>query len=51
MVRRMLANAGHPVEALVRLRFAGLTLGSLEVGEARAATDAEVEGLRSLVGQ
>jgi len=51
MVRRMLANAGHPVEALVRLRFAGLTLGALEVGETRAATDAEVEGLRALVGQ
>ena len=51
MVRRMLANAGHPVVALTRLRFASVELGALPVGEARALDDAEVAGLRALAGQ
>jgi len=51
MVRRMLANAGHPVVHLTRLRFASVALGTLPVGEARALDDAEVALLRALAGQ
>lgn len=49
MVRRMLANCGHPVVELKRLRHGSIELGSLGVGEFRDATDAEVEWARSLI--
>jgi len=45
MVRRMLANAGHPVEALHRLEYGGFSLGELDEGECRAATPQELEWL------
>jgi 23S rRNA pseudouridine2605 synthase len=44
MVRRMLANAGHPVEALHRLAYAGVRLGELPAGAWRFVEDAEVGG-------
>jgi 23S rRNA pseudouridine2605 synthase len=51
MVRRMLANAGHPVTALRRERFGAFTLGELPEGETRAATAAEIEWLQALKGR
>ena len=45
MVRRMLANAGHPVIALHRLRFGPFELGPLPVGEWRPATEVEMATL------
>ncbi len=42
MVRRMLANAGHPVAALRRERFGGFRLGDLAEGEIRPATAEEL---------
>jgi 23S rRNA pseudouridine2605 synthase len=44
MVRRMLANAGHPVLALHRLAYAGVQLGDLAPGAWRWVDDAEVGG-------
>lgn len=41
IVRRMLAEVGHPVEELVRRSFGPLNLGSLAVGELRELSDAE----------
>ncbi len=51
MVRRMLANAGYPVVHLTRLRFAGVDLGELASGEARALDATEVAALRTVAGQ
>jgi 23S rRNA pseudouridine2605 synthase len=45
-VKRMFAAVGHPVRALERTRFGPLRLGSLEPGEHRRLTAAEVERLR-----
>ena len=42
MVRRMLANLGHPVLALRRLSFGELTLGALEAGAWRPANADEL---------
>ena len=42
MVRRLLHNAGHSVVGLQRLRFGGISLGTLGVGECRPITDEEV---------
>jgi 23S rRNA pseudouridine2605 synthase len=39
MVRRMLANSGHPVLSLHRLRFGPFVLGDLEPGDWRPASD------------
>lgn len=44
MVRRMLANAGHPVVQLHRLAYAGVRLGELTPGAWRFVEDAEVGG-------
>jgi 23S rRNA pseudouridine2605 synthase len=44
-VRRMCEAVGHPVAALERVAFGALRLGSLEAGEARLLTPAEVERL------
>jgi 23S rRNA pseudouridine2605 synthase len=46
-VKRMLEALGHPVRHLHRSRYAGLTLGDLQPGEARELTDDEVERLKS----
>ena len=45
MVRRMLHNAGASVLALHRLRYGSISLGSLEVGNYRDVSDAELTGL------
>lgn len=50
MVRRMLANAGHPVESLRRVRFGELELGDLPAGAWRPATEAELAWVRGLQG-
>jgi 23S rRNA pseudouridine2605 synthase len=45
-VKRMLAAVGHPVTALHRSAYAGLTLEALGPGESRELTGPEVESLR-----
>ncbi len=47
-VKRMLEAVGHPVRALERVAFGPLRLGSLQIGEHRALSPAEIERLRSL---
>jgi len=49
MVRRILANCGHPVEELKRLRHGNIELGDLKVGEFREATEEEVEWAEKLM--
>ena len=49
MVRRILANSGYPVVELKRERHGNVTLGDLEVGEFRDATDEETEWAESLL--
>jgi len=49
MVRRMLANCGHPVVALQRLRHGNVELGDLKVGEFRHATEDEVTWAETLI--
>ncbi len=46
MVRRMLANAGHPVLALHRVRYGEVHLGALPEGEVREATPEELAWAR-----
>lgn len=46
MVRRMLANAGHPVVDLARLAFGPFTLGDLPPGNWREPFDDELDWLR-----
>ncbi|WP_306460328.1 MULTISPECIES: pseudouridine synthase [unclassified Leucobacter] len=41
IVRRMLAEVGHPVEELVRRQFGPLNLGTLRLGEMRELSGAE----------
>ena len=48
MVRRMLANCGHPVVSLRRLAFGELTLGDLEAGSWRHPDAREQTWLQSL---
>jgi 23S rRNA pseudouridine2605 synthase len=45
-VRRMFEALGHPVQALVRLRFGPIALGDLPVGHTRALTAKELSALR-----
>lgn len=45
MVRRMLANAGHPVIELTRVRYGGFELADLPVGDCRTATAEELAWL------
>jgi 23S rRNA pseudouridine2605 synthase len=45
MVRRMLANAGHPVMSLRRLQFGPFVLGELAPGQWRPATTDELAAL------
>lgn len=49
IVRRMLAEVGHPVLELVRRQFGPLHLGSLGTGRMRDLTKVEVGALLSLV--
>lgn len=49
MVRRMLANCGHPVVELRRLRHGMVKLGDLPVGEFRQPTADEIEWAKSLM--
>jgi pseudouridine synthase len=50
MVRRVLANSGHPVLALRRVAFGGLHLGQLAPGAWRPATAEELAWADALVG-
>ncbi|KAL7491527.1 hypothetical protein ACHAWT_000846 [Skeletonema menzelii] len=49
MVRRILANCGHPVVELKRERHGKVILGDLAVGEFRDASDDELEWAESLL--
>ena len=49
MVRRMLANCGHPVVELKRLRHGKITLGDLQVGEFRDGTEEELAWAKSMI--
>lgn len=48
IVRRMMAEVGHPVTALVRRQFGPLHLGTLPVGRARELTRVELGALLTL---
>jgi 23S rRNA pseudouridine2605 synthase len=50
IVRRMLAEAGHPVSRLVRTHVGPITLGSLRPGTTRALTMREIGDLYAAVG-
>jgi pseudouridine synthase len=50
IVRRMLAEAGHPVRRLVRTQLGPISLGSLRQGATRALTTSEVGNLYAAVG-
>ncbi|HEX8806214.1 MAG TPA: pseudouridine synthase [Candidatus Aquilonibacter sp.] len=50
-VRRMFDALGHPVQALVRLRFGPIALGDLPVGHARSLTPKELSALQRVVSQ
>jgi len=45
-VRRMFEAVGHPVQALVRLRFGPIALGDLPVGHTRTLSAKELSALR-----
>lgn len=49
-IRKLFEAAGYPVEGLVRVDFAGLTLDGLRSGEWRHLRTAEVRRLKQLVG-
>ena len=49
MVRRMLANCGHPVVELKRERHGSVILEDLEVGEFRACSEEELQWASSLL--
>ena len=50
IVRRMLAEAGHPVSRLVRTQLGPVRLGSLSPGTTRELTTAEIGELYAAVG-
>ena len=50
IVRRMLAEAGHPVSRLVRTQVGPVTLGSLRPGTTRALSAREIGDLYAAVG-
>ena len=50
IVRRMLAEAGHPVSRLVRTQVGPVRLGALRPGTSRRLTTAEVGNLYTAVG-
>jgi len=49
MVRRMLANCGHPVVSLVRQQFGEISLGDLPEGKLRAVTADQEAWLESVL--
>jgi len=51
IVRRMLAEVGHPVVELVRRQFGPLHLGGLGLGQTRELTDAERGALLTIARQ
>jgi 23S rRNA pseudouridine2605 synthase len=51
MVRRILANVGHPVVSLHRERLGGVLLGSVPVGQTRLLTPAELKWARKQLKQ
>ncbi len=51
MVRRIMANAGAPLQALHRLSYGAVHLGDLPEGHLREVDDAERAALRALVGR
>jgi 23S rRNA pseudouridine2605 synthase/16S rRNA pseudouridine516 synthase len=51
IVRRMLAEVGHPVVELVRRQFGPLHLGTLKVGQLRDLTKAELGQLLTISRQ
>ncbi|MFN2536554.1 MAG: pseudouridine synthase [Mycobacteriales bacterium] len=50
IVRRLLAEVGHPVQSLVRTAIGPVQLGSQRAGKLRALTPQEVAALHALVG-
>ena len=50
-VRRMFELLGHPVQALVRLRFGPVSLGDLPVGHTRPLTAKELSALHRVIPQ
>src|SRR5699024_4186544 len=50
IVRRLLAEVGHPVEGLVRTRFGGVALGDQRAGSFRKLNRQEVSDLYGAVG-
>jgi 23S rRNA pseudouridine2605 synthase len=50
IVRRMFDAVGHPVVDLVRTRFGSVTLGTLQPGELRTLTNAEIGELQKAAG-
>ena len=50
IVRRLLAEVGHPVEGLVRTRLGGVTLGDQRPGSLRKLNRVELSGLYEAVG-
>jgi 23S rRNA pseudouridine2605 synthase len=50
IVRRLLAEVGHPVQRLVRTRIGDVHLGNQRSGNLRALTRAEIGSLYALVG-
>ncbi len=50
-VRRMFDALGHPVQALVRLRFGPIALGDLPAGHTRTLTPKELSALVRVVSQ
>ncbi len=48
-IRRLLQAVGHPVLELTRVQYAGLTLGSMKPGEARALAPGEIRDLQQAV--
>jgi 23S rRNA pseudouridine2605 synthase len=51
LVRRIFETLGHPVQALVRLRFGPIALGELPIGHTRALTPKELSALRRVASQ
>ena len=49
-VRRMLRAIGYPVRQLMRVEFAGLTLGPLAAGQYRRLSLGEIHRLKAEVG-
>jgi 23S rRNA pseudouridine2605 synthase len=50
VVRRLLAEVGHPVQRLTRTAIGPVQLGTLQVGSVRPLTSAELGSLLDLVG-